>query len=444
MPIINNLNFRDIQNKCEAHNITDEILNIENNQAYLLESIEYADGSYATVTITDGNNNQLEEGSDYTITEDAGLITFNIQPITPCKAAYSGVGSIIWAQDVKDLQTSVTELNNKTLNKNGDTLEGELDVNWNNLKNVSTINDIQLWTHDHSSGNGNLIPTTGIVNNAITTEKLGDNSVTTDKIVDGNVTDSKIDTVSRSKLTGALSTDTALQSALDGKLNLSGGTMTGVLYTTNTNEGGANPIAPINPKLSNVTAGVYPSTSIYPYVIKLTDSTNAVIGSFEYSYQRDRYGVGIVTKKWGEDEYSYLKVGWKNDGEMYFEFPKCTSIPTTTSTASFDRVVVITENYSANTFWRRVYSDGWVEQGGDVTVGTDSSYTVNFSNLGLLKMNNTNYSITLTLGANANASSGASGGPVWYRPDTKTVNGFKIINDLREGPVSFVVRGFKA
>ena len=437
MAIEESLDFRKVVDKTAPHDISGEILNIRDKKAYLLEAIEYSDGSYAPVTIFDCNNNELSQGNDYVLTEDAALITFqdSYQPVaTPYRANYRGVGSIIWAHDVRELQDVVTDINNSALNKNGDTLQGPLNVNNNNILNVNTINDIPLWTHNHANGQGSLIPASGLENNAVTTAK----------IADSNVTDNKIDTMSRSKLVGALSTDVDLQNALNNKLNITGGTVTGVITSTVTNVGGNNPIAPFTSKMSNIEAGTYPSDNIYPYVIKITDGSNTTLGSFEYSYQTDRYGVGIVCKKWGEYDYSYLKVGWKDDGEMYFEFPKCSTRPTSTSTAAWDRVVVIVENYANGTSWYRVYSDGWVEQGGQVTIGTDSSYTVTFANFGLKNMKDTNYSISLSIGINANASSGARGGPIWYRPDTKATTGFKIINDLSDGPIDFVVRGLKA
>lgn len=57
------------------------------------------------------------------------------------------------------------------------------------LANFQKIN-----AHDHTPGKGNLIPTAGIANLAITAAKLGDLSVTTGKLGDGAVTDAKLAT----------------------------------------------------------------------------------------------------------------------------------------------------------------------------------------------------------------------------------------------------------
>lgn len=159
---------------------------------------------------------------------------------------------------------------------------------------------------------------------------------------------------------------------LNTKLDLTGGTLTGVLTSTVINEGGSNPTAPFTSKMSNIIIGTFPQEGIYPYIVKITDASDNTLGSFEYDYRTDRYGVGIVCKKWGVSDYTYLKVGWKDDGEPYFEFPKCTTPATTTSTAANDKVAVITYNYKNGTSWIRQWSDGWVEQGGRITTSVSS------------------------------------------------------------------------
>ena len=67
-----------------------------------------------------------------------------------------------------------------------------------------------------------------------------------------------------------------------------------------------------------------------------------------------------------------------------------------------ETVYPVTETYSSGTNWYRVYSDGWVEQGGEL-----SSVTQNSTNtINLLKpFANTNYSviITATGGSRSNA-----------------------------------------
>ena len=71
-----------------------------------------------------------------------------------------------------------------------------------------------------------------------------------------------------------------------------------------------------------------------------------------------------------------------------------TSRATTTSSASKARPAVVIQNYVNGTSWYRVWSDGWIEQGGVVTInGADQNGTVT-----LLKAHaNANYSAIATL-----------------------------------------------
>lgn len=59
-----------------------------------------------------------------------------------------------------------------------------------------------------------------------------------------------------------------------------------------------------------------------------------------------------------------IKVSVTNTGNAMFEFPRCTTKATTASTASNDKVAVIVQNYCNGASWYRVWSDGWIEQGG--------------------------------------------------------------------------------
>lgn len=212
-----------------------------------------------------------------------------------------------------------------------------------------------------------------------------------------------------------------ISNTLNEKLDLTGGTLTGVLTSTVTNEGGETPTAPFTAKMSNIVTGVYPQDNKYPYVVKITDGSGNTLGSFEYSYQTEKYGVGIVCKKWGENNYSYLKVGWKDTGEMYFEFPKCDTAATTISTAKSDRVAVIVKNYKNGADWYRVWSDGWIEQGGIATnSGSTSKTTVNL----LRTFSDTNY--TLVFGVINNHASNQKWSETVKATDKNTSN-FKTV-----------------
>ncbi len=66
-----------------------------------------------------------------------------------------------------------------------------------------------------------------------------------------------------------------------------------------------------------------------------------------------------------------------------------TSKATTSSSASKARPAVVIQNYVNGTSWYRVWSDGWIEQGGKVSM-TNSTITVSL----LKTFSNTNYFVT--------------------------------------------------
>ena len=74
-------------------------------------------------------------------------------------------------------------------------------------------------------------------------------------------------------------------------------------------------------------------------------------------------------------------------GNANFTFPTCTTKATTTSSASTGRVAVIVQNYVSGTSWYRVWSDGWIEQGGRFYSSSDVVQTINL----LKNFSNTNY-----------------------------------------------------
>ena len=75
----------------------------------------------------------------------------------------------------------------------------------------------------------------------------------------------------------------------------------------------------------------------------------------------------------------------------------CVTEPTTTSTATINKPVVVVENYRDGADWCRVYSDGWCEQGGSCW-GTElpKNTSVSLSSGVHKPYKDTNYSISLT------------------------------------------------
>lgn len=85
---------------------------------------------------------------------------------------------------------------------------------------------------------------------------------------------------------------------------------------------------------------------------------------------------------------------------------RCTTKATKTSSASTTRPCWVVQNYKSGTSWYRVWSDGWIEQGG-ITAYSSNRATVTF----LKKFSDTNYTVTTTdtTRTNANSDTGGAG-----------------------------------
>jgi hypothetical protein len=105
-----------------------------------------------------------------------------------------------------------------------------------------------------------------------------------------------------------------------------------------------------------------------------------------------------------------LQLGVDSTGKAYFSFPRCTTKATTTSSASASNVAVVVQNYVSGTSWYRVWSDGWIEQGGTTTRSDTGEFTITF----LKSFTNTNYTLMLS---NSATSSGNA-----YAPQIRTKN----------------------
>lgn len=233
---------------------------IYNNDESNFDSISY---------ISENQVRYLIKDTDYTLDVDSAVITFaeNLNPneLNNLTANYKGGGSIIWAEDITDLQKLLSTIDTNAVYTDGSNPmtndfymgSGTIENPYHNIKNVDTVDGIKLSRHNHTgiqtSGvdlgkdYGPQIPENGIENNAITENKLSSNSVTeskiknnsvtenklannsvtenkikdgsvtnskiytdavtTEKIRNKNVTNSKIDSMERSKLTGRVYTD---------------------------------------------------------------------------------------------------------------------------------------------------------------------------------------------------------------------------------------------
>lgn len=109
-----------------------------------------------------------------------------------------------------------------------------------------------------------------------------------------------------------------------------------------------------------------PTASTYAG-IQFNDANNVRYGKLEGSWNTDgtaRFGFNACRNVNGSNVYAQVNAWVDANGNTYFNFPKCTTKATTTSSASNNKVAVVTQNYVNGTSWYRVYSDGWCEQGG--------------------------------------------------------------------------------
>lgn len=99
-----------------------------------------------------------------------------------------------------------------------------------------------------------------------------------------------------------------------------------------------------------------------------------------------------------------------NDTESFFDFPKCTTNATTSSTAANNKVAVVVQNYKSGTSWYRVWSDGWIEQGGRVSISQDTQTTITL----LKPFSDTNYTVLITANRSGTQTAGDGNFTVEY------------------------------
>ena len=171
------------------------------------------------------------------------------------------------------------------------------------------------------------------------------------------------------------------------KVSKSGDTMTGVLYI----EGGTN--THIKQVSTEIKSGVIPAEHQY-INFSLLDKEQVKLGELYYRQGNDGSHYIALGDYQGTTK-RYLQVGENANGTPYFAFPMCTAKATTTSSASSTLPAVVVKNYKNGTSWYRVWSDGWIEQGGRVTVNSKSGATVTFPKT----FSDTNYSLATAIGS---------------------------------------------
>lgn len=178
----------------------------------------------------------------------------------------------------------------------------------------------------------------------------------------------------------------------DIKVSKSGDTMTGNL-TISTADSGYLQYVKTSINFGNAPASQQNIGGFRCYAGSTSDSnmTAIVQGYIRSINEKSSHGIQFVTKKpdnsaWG----AQMRLESLADGQALFEFPKCTAKATTTSSAANNKVAVIVQNYVNGTSWYRVWSDGWIEQGGRHSAGDSVSVTL------LKAFSNTNYTVSLT------------------------------------------------
>lgn len=138
-----------------------------------------------------------------------------------------------------------------------------------------------------------------------------------------------------------------------------------MLSNINDNDGSEWPYAYIQSQIGVNSAGLYSGTYLG---LRLKDDNGEI----------------ILPQK-GVQYYMY------KDGSTYFVFPKATTPATTRSTASDGKIAAVVQNYRNGTSWYRVWSDGWIEQGGYLANTANNYSGTKFTITFLKPFKNTNY-----------------------------------------------------
>lgn len=154
-----------------------------------------------------------------------------------------------------------------------------------------------------------------------------------------------------------------------------------------------------------------------------TNNANNRLARFQHCYYQNGNAVAAITvdkPEAGSTSNVAIVIHYDANGDTYATFPtppsatdnstkgattewvrnhRCTTKATTTSSASADAPAYIVQNYKSGKSWYRVWSDGWIEQGGYYS-GSGNNKEVTL----LKTMTDTNYSIML----NGKDTSGAA------------------------------------
>ena len=178
----------------------------------------------------------------------------------------------------------------------------------------------------------------------------------------------------------------------DTKVNKAGDTMTGNLTIDNANQA----IFTIDSDLAGLGSSPSGGKNTGSIYFKQQGVLTAIIQNAVMENGGNR--LQFITRRpdnsgWGAG----CNLATSATGASTFDFPRCTTKATTTSTASGSSVAVIVQNYKNGNSWYRVWSDGWIEQGG--SFGEEYlSYAVKTFTF-LKSFSDANYNVQATNGA---------------------------------------------
>lgn len=189
----------------------------------------------------------------------------------------------------------------------------------------------------------------------------------------------------------------------------------------------------------NIDINTTPATNMFGPYIRFYDKYDNYLAYLYYRHaSTGQRSVNLMCEN-GQGGTSTLQLGFDDNGNQFFSFPKCTSVPTTTSSASANNVAVVVENYVNGTSGYRIWSDKYCEQWGHASAGASVSLSKTYAD--------TNYIVTFGLYGSYSGDENAAYCPIDYQPD-KTTSSFKIgyasLNAFSRYNVSWVTRGYLA
>ena len=196
-----------------------------------------------------------------------------------------------------------------------------------------------------------------------------------------------------------------LQTALNGKLSTSGGTIDWINVSGSLQKQGVN-----NPSISikhlNYAYTDTPAESTGMGLFQVVDKNGDWFAIFGTEFYTDGRNLAKMQVRAKNGDQQRIQIWADSSNKFHCSFPMCTTKPTTTSSAGADLISAVKQNYVNGTSGYIVYTDGLIVQWGSSNGGTNVSISF------LKSFSNANYSLVLTpvdysTGDNLTASAGS-------------------------------------